>query len=78
MFSFDYGIITVIMLLMLTFINPIINFIKGRNFLLDINFMAIFTISFTYNGLAETVGIIIVLIFIIYIFLIINEGLFRT
>ena len=75
MFSFDYGIITVIMLLLVTFISPIINFIRGRKFLLAINFTAIFIIPFTYNGLAETVGILIVLIFIIYIFLIINEGI---
>lgn len=75
MFSFDYGIISVIMLLIVTFINPIINFIKSKNFLLTINFIAIFIIPFTYNGLAETVGIFIVLIFMIYIFLIINEGI---
>ena len=74
MFSFDYGIVTVIMLIIVTFINPIINFIRSRNFLLAINFIGIFTIPFTYNGLAETVGIFIVLTFIIYIFLIINEG----
>ncbi|WP_300384181.1 hypothetical protein [Clostridium sp.] len=77
MFSFDYGIITVIMLLIITFIKPIINFTRGRKFLLAINFTAIFIIPFTYNGLAETVGIFIVLIFIIYIFLIINEGLVK-
>lgn len=73
MFSFDYGITAVMILLIVTFINPIIKFIKGKNFLLAINFIAIFIIPFTYNGLAETVGIFIVLIFIIYIFLIINE-----
>lgn len=75
MFSFDYGITTVIMLLIVTFINPIINFIKNKNILLAINFIAIFIIPFTYNGLAETVGIFIVLTFIIYIFLSINEGI---
>lgn len=75
MFSFDYGIVNVIALLVLTFINPILEFMKGRSFLLAVNFIAIFIIPFTYNGLAETVGIFIVLIFIIYIFLIINEKL---
>lgn len=75
MFSFDYGIITAIMLLIVSFIAPVQNFIRSKNILLAINFTAIFIIPFTYNGLAETVGIFIVLIFIIYIFLIINEGI---
>lgn len=75
MFSFDYGIITAIMLLIVSFIYPVQNFIKNKNILLAINFTAIFIIPFTYNGLAETVGIFIVLIFIIYIFLIINNGI---
>lgn len=75
MFSFDYGIITVIMLLIVSFIYPVQNFIRSKNILLAINFTAIFIIPFTYNGLAETVGIFIVLIFIIYIFLIINNGI---
>lgn len=75
MFSFDYGIITAIMLLIVSFIYPVQNFIRSKNILLAINFTAIFIIPFTYNGLAETVGIFIVLIFIIYIFLIINNGI---
>lgn len=75
MFSFDYGIITAIMLLIVSFIYPVQNFIRSKNILLVINFTAIFIIPFTYNGLAETVGIFIVLIFIIYIFLIINNGI---
>ena len=75
MFSFDYGIITAIMLLIVLFIYPVQNFIRSKNILLVINFTAIFIIPFTYNGLAETVGIFIVLIFIIYIFLIINNGI---
>ncbi|MBS5885559.1 hypothetical protein [Clostridium sp.] len=75
MFSFDYGIITAIMLLIVSFIYPVQNFIINKNILLAINFTAIFIIPFTYNGLAETVGIFIVLIFIIYIFLIINNGI---
>lgn len=75
MFSFDYGIITAIMLLIVSFIYPVQNFIRSKNILLAINFIAIFIIPFTYNGLAETVGIFIVLIFIIYIFLIINNGI---
>lgn len=75
MFSFDYGIITAIMLLIVSFIYPVQNFIRNKNILLAINFTAIFIIPFTYNGLAETVGIFIVLIFIIYIFLIINNGI---
>ena len=69
MFSFDYGIITAIMLLIVSFIYPVQNFIRSKNILLAINFTAIFIIPFTYNGLAETVGIFIVLIFIIYIFI---------
>jgi hypothetical protein len=75
MFSFDYGIITAIMLLIVSFIYPVQNFIRSKNILLAINFTAIFIIPFTYNGLAEIVGIFIVLIFIIYIFLIINNGI---
>ncbi|MEO2582337.1 hypothetical protein ABHA04_14960, partial [Clostridium tertium] len=75
MFSFDYGIITAIMLLIVSFIYPVQNFIRSKNILLAINFTSIFIIPFTYNGLAETVGIFIVLIFIIYIFLIINNGI---
>lgn len=75
MFSFDYGIITAIMLLIISFIYPVQNFIRSKNILLAINFTSIFIIPFTYNGLAETVGIFIVLIFIIYIFLIINNGI---
>ena len=75
MFYFDYGIITAIMLLIVSFIYPVQNFIRSKNILLAINFTAIFIIPFTYNGLAETVGIFIVLIFIIYIFLIINNGI---
>ncbi|WP_291652589.1 hypothetical protein [Clostridium sp.] len=75
MFSFDYGIITAIMLLIVSFICPVQNFIRSKNILLAINFTAIFIIPFTYNGLAETVGILIVLIFIIYIYLIINNGI---
>ncbi|MCR1951938.1 hypothetical protein NSA50_12870 [Clostridium sp. DSM 100503] len=75
MFSFDYGIITAIMLLIVSFIGPVQNFIRSKNILLAINFTSIFIIPFTYNGLAETVGIFIVLIFIIYIFLVINDGI---
>ena len=73
MFAFDYGILTVIFLLIIIFINPIIEFIKGKKFVLMINFLLVSLVPFTYNGLSESVGLFIVLIFIIYLFLIINN-----
>ncbi len=72
MFSFDYGILATILVVLLFFINPTINFINNKNFLLAINYLCVLIIPFTYNGLAETVGILIVLTFIIYIFLSLN------
>ena len=72
MFSFDYGILATIFLIVLFFIKPIFSFINSKNFLLAINYGCVLIIPFTYNGLAETVGILIVLTFIIYIFLTIN------
>ncbi|NFL35843.1 hypothetical protein FDB64_12335 [Clostridium botulinum] len=75
MFSFDYGILTVIFLLIIIFINPLKAFIDKKNFLIAINFILVFIVPFTYNGLAESVGLFIVLIFIIYIFLLINNAI---
>lgn len=72
MFSFDYGILTTILLCILIFVKPIFNFINKKNYLLAVNYICVLIIPFTYNGLAETVGIFIVLIFIIYIFVSIN------
>lgn len=73
MFSYDYGILSTLILILLIFINPIINFIRRGNYLLTIIFVSLFIIPFSYNGLAETVGIFIVLIFLIYIFLSLNS-----
>lgn len=72
MFAFDYGILTTIFVIVLLLIIPIGSFINRRNYLLAINFICLFIIPFTYNGLAETVGIFIVLTFLIYIFLALN------
>ncbi|WP_288222126.1 hypothetical protein [uncultured Clostridium sp.] len=72
MFSFDYGILATIFVVLLFFIKPIINFINNKDFLLAINYLCILIIPFTYNGLAETVGILIVLTFIVYIYLSLN------
>lgn len=72
MFSFDYGILAAIFVILLFFVNPTINFINNKNFLLAINYLCILIIPFTYNGLAETVGILIVLTFIVYIYLALN------
>ena len=77
MFAFDYGILTVIFLLIIIFINPIIEFIKGKKFLLMINFLLVSLVPFTYNGLSESVGLFIVLIFIVYLFLIINNYILK-
>jgi len=77
MFAFDYGILTVIFLLIIIFINPLIEFIKGKKFLIMINFLLVLLVPFTYNGLSESVGLFIVLIFIIYIFLIVNNYILK-
>ncbi|MBE6055117.1 MAG: hypothetical protein E7212_14680 [Clostridium sartagoforme] len=68
MFSYDYGIIGTLLLITLILINPIFRFINKKNYLLTAIYSCVLIIPFTYNGLAETVGIFIVLIFIIYIF----------
>ena len=73
MFAFDYGILVTLLLMVLIFINPVIIFIRNENFLLAISYIFLLIIPFTYNGLAETVGIFIVLTFIIYIFLSLNS-----
>lgn len=75
MFAFDYGILTVCYLLIILFIKPIILFIKNKNFLIALNFIVIIIIPFTYNGLAESIGLFIVLIFLIHLLLIINHNL---
>lgn len=72
MFAFDYGILTTILVIFLLLIIPVCIFINRRNYLLAINFICLFIIPFSYNGLAETVGILIVLTFLIYIFLALN------
>ena len=72
MFAFDYGILTTILVNLLLLIIPLCSFINRRNYLLAINFICLFIIPFSYNGLAETVGILIVLTFLIYIFLALN------
>lgn len=72
MFAFDYGILTTILVIFLLLIIPLCSFINRRNYLLAINFICLFIIPFSYNGLAETVGILIVLTFLIYIFLSLN------
>ncbi|MDV4150424.1 hypothetical protein R0131_06210 [Clostridium sp. AL.422] len=73
MFSYDYGIFSTILLIILVILKPIINFIRERNYIITIAFIPLLIIPFTYNGLAETVGIFIILIFIIYIFLSLNS-----
>ena len=73
MFAYDYGIFTTILLIILIFIKPILSFINNRNYLLALSYVCILIIPFTYNGLAETVGIFIVLTFIIYIFLLLGQ-----
>jgi len=73
MFAFDYGILTAIFLIIIILINPLIKFFKRKNLLLMVNYLLVVIVPFTYNGLSETVGLFIVLIFIIYIFLIINN-----
>lgn len=72
MFAFDHGILTTILVIFLLLIIPLCIFINRRNYLLAINFICLFIIPFSYNGLAETVGILIVLTFLIYIFLALN------
>lgn len=72
MFAFDYGILTTILVIFLLLIIPFCIFINRRNYLLATNFICLFIIPFSYNGLAETVGILIVLTFLIYIFLALN------
>lgn len=44
-------------------------------YLLVVNFVCVLITQFTYNGLAETVGIFIVLTFLVYIFLCLNRYL---
>lgn len=75
MFSYDYGITVTILLLVLLIIKPIIIFINRRKYLIGINYLGLLIIPFTYNGLSETVGIFIVLIFIIYIFMCLEYNL---
>ncbi len=78
MFSFDYGILATIFVVLIFFVNPIINFIANKNFLLAIIYLCVLIIPFTYNGLAETVGILIVLTFIVYIYLSLNFYIFHV
>lgn len=75
MFSYDYGILTSLLLILFIFIKPTINFINKKNYLLAVSYLCVLIIPFTYNGLAETVGIFIVLTFVIYIFLCLNRRL---
>lgn len=75
MFAFDYGILTVVFLIIIILIRPVIIFFRKRNFLILANFILIFIIPFTYNGLAESIGIFIVLIFTIYMFLALNNSI---
>lgn len=69
MFSYDYGVLVTILVLILLLVKPILSFINNKKYLLSINYLGVLIIPFTYNGLSETVGIFIVLIFIIYIFM---------
>lgn len=75
MFSYDYGILTSLLLILFIFIKPTISFINKKNYLLAVSYLCVLIIPFTYNGLAETVGIFIVLTFVIYIFLCLNRHL---
>ncbi len=78
MFSYDYGILTSLLLILFIFIKPTISFINKKNYLLAVSYLCVLIIPFTYNGLAETVGIFIVLTFVIYIFLCLNRHLINT
>lgn len=72
MFSFDYGIVTLLFLLFIIFIRPIYIFIKSKNIVLLLNFIVVIIIPFSYNGIAESVGLFIILPFIVYVFMAIN------
>ena len=72
MFAYDYGILNLLLIITIIFINPIRLMLRSKNYLVSMIYMCILIIPFTYNGLAETVGIFIVLIFIIYILFGIN------
>lgn len=68
MFCFDYGVLSTILLLIVTFIYPLFSFIKNKNIYLAINYMAVYLIPYLYNGIAETTGLFTVLIMFILIF----------
>lgn len=73
MFSFDYGIFTVLLLILLIFIMPIKEFICQKNYVYIYIYTIVTLIPFTYNGIAETGGLWIVLLFISKVFLIVNK-----
>ena len=72
MFSFDYGIFIVILLLLLTLFTPIMIFLKFRNYKLVSVYIIIYLIPYTYNGLAESIGLFIVLMMIVFMFCALN------
>jgi hypothetical protein len=73
MFTFDYGVFTVIILIIFTFIKPCINMIISKYFALSICLFSCYAIPYTYNGLAESTGLFMVLIFVTYFFTLVEN-----
>lgn len=69
MFAFDYGISTVIILVILTIIIPVIKFSNKREHIILFNFICMCIIPYTYNGLAESTGLFMILVYLQYIYL---------
>lgn len=77
MFSFDYGILSVIIMVFFSIILPTIRFIKNREFLIFINFILIVIIPYTYNGIAEATGLYFVLNCMISFYILLEKKIIR-
>lgn len=75
MFAFDYGIFTVILLIIVTVCIPTIKFFKNKQLILLMNFLCIYIIPYTYNGLGESTGLFMVLMYIVSLNLMISENI---
>ena len=75
MFSFDYGILTTVIMLIISIIKPIIKFIINKKYMLVLIFLCIQIVPYTYNGLAESNGLFMLLMFLSKFFSIINYNM---
>ena len=75
MFAFDYGWLITILIILITFLIPIIKLIINKKFIILLTFLAVYIIPYTYNGIAETTSLFLTLIYMVYFYLMIINNI---